>query len=72
MTTLTTYPDNSTGSITLVVEKTTTISKVVRTNVNGSEEVRSSSGQLPSTAGAITRTNEPVNPTFEPTTFTWS
>lgn len=48
MTSLITTPDNETGSVALSITKTADVTKVVRTNVNGSEEVRSSTGQMPS------------------------
>lgn len=49
MTSIIATPNNETGSIALDITKTTDVVKVVRTNVNGSEEVRASEGQLPST-----------------------
>ena len=48
MTSILATPDSVTGSVDLTITKTATVNKIVRTNVNGSEEVRSSAGQLPS------------------------
>jgi hypothetical protein len=66
MSTLTATPNNETGSVTLDILKTTDVAKVIRTNVNGSEEVRVTAGQLPSSATTgIVATNLAVNPSFE-------
>lgn len=64
MSTIIATPDVETGSVTLVIEKTATIDKVVRTNVNGTEEVRVAEGQLPSALQSEFRTNYATNPTF--------
>lgn len=48
MTSLIATPDNETGSVALSITKTADVTKVVRMNANGIEEVRASTGQLPS------------------------
>lgn len=50
MTTFTATPNTANGSVSLDFTLTAAVTKVVRTNVNGSEEVRPSEGQLPSAA----------------------
>lgn len=66
MSTLTATPNNSTGSVTLNITKTSDVAKVVRMNVNGTEEVRASQGQLPSGAGGVElRRNLAANPSAE-------
>lgn len=66
MSTITLTPDNETGSITLDILKTTDVAKIIRTNINGSEEVRTTTGQLPSSAvTGIVATNLATNPSFE-------
>lgn len=50
MTTITATTDTANGSVSLDIALTAAVTKVVRTNVNGSEEVRASEGQLPSAA----------------------
>lgn len=66
MTTFSATPNTENGSVTLVINKTNTITKVIRTNANGSEEVRASQGQLPSPAGGVElRRNLITNPSAE-------
>ena len=73
MTTITVNPDIETGSITLDILKTVEVSKIIRTDVNGSEEVRTSAGQLPSAPlSDIVRTNLITNPSFETGTTDWT
>jgi hypothetical protein len=73
MTTITAYPDTDTGSITLDVLTTASVTKVVRVNANGTEEVRTSQGQLPTSGSAsVTRTNLIINPSFETGTTGYS
>lgn len=50
MTTITATPDTSNGNVSLDLTLTAPVVRVVRTNVNGSEEVRTPEGQLPSNA----------------------
>lgn len=50
MTTITATPNTANGSVSLDLTLTASVTKVVRINVNGSEEVRASQGQLPSAA----------------------
>lgn len=50
MTTIAATPNTANGSVSLDLTLTASVTKVVRTNVNGSEEVRASTGQLPSAA----------------------
>ncbi|MFE5839133.1 hypothetical protein [Arthrobacter sp. NPDC056493] len=50
MTTITATPNTANGSVSLDLTLTASVTKVVRTNANGSEEVRASEGQLPSAA----------------------
>lgn len=66
MSTVTATPDNETGSITLDILKTSDITSITRTNVNGTSEVRLAAGQLPSSASlGVVRTNLITNPSFE-------
>jgi hypothetical protein len=62
MSTITTTSNTTNGNITLVIEKTATITKVLRTNVNGIEEVRVPTGVLPSALASTFRTNLIYNP----------
>lgn len=62
--TATALPNN--GSVSLEITKTSTVTKVVRTNTNGIEEVRAAAGQLPSPAGGTElRRNLISNPSAE-------
>ena len=66
MTTITLSPETETGSVTLDILKTADVTAVTRTNVNGTESVRVSAGQLPSASlAALVRTNLVTNPSFE-------
>ena len=66
MTQITATADTATASVTLDILKTTDVAKIVRTNVNGSEEVRTAEGQLPSPQlSGVVRTNLAINPSFE-------
>lgn len=73
MSTINAIPDTETGSITLDVLTTDSVTKIVRVNANGTEEVRTAEGQLPSTVTATAvRTNLVTNPSFETGTATYS
>ncbi|QIN94315.1 minor tail protein [Arthrobacter phage BlueFeather] len=50
MTTITATPATATGSVALELALTASVVKVIRSNVNGSAEVRPAAGQLPSPA----------------------
>lgn len=50
MTTISATPNTATASITLVIEKTAAVTKVLRNNINGVGEVRALQTQLPSSA----------------------
>lgn len=54
MTTFTATANNSTASVSLDINRTAAVTKVVRTNVNGTEEVRASTGQIPTASGTGT------------------
>lgn len=65
MTTLTATPDPATGSVALDITKTTQVDRIVRTNANGSADVRVTAGQLPSTYVATPgRVQRITNPAF--------
>lgn len=53
-TTITAAPDTATGSVTLTVAHDVSVSRVLRSNAYGLQEVRAASGQLPSAATGTT------------------
>ncbi|WP_156380230.1 hypothetical protein [Arthrobacter sp. Soil762] len=54
MTTITATPDTATGSITLTINQTDSITAITRTNVNGTSSVRVATGQIPSVSPGTT------------------
>lgn len=54
MTTITATPDTATGSVTVTVTQTAVVSKVLRSNAYGTQEVRAASGQFPTAATGTT------------------
>lgn len=73
MNTINAYADTETGSITLDIMKTDAVTRIVRMNVNGTEEVRATEGLFPSAPLAdLIRTNLMTNPSFETGLTGWT
>jgi hypothetical protein len=72
VTTITATPDALAGAVDLAIAHTETVTRILRTDANGTEEVRTSTGQLPAgITGQVLRRNRVLNSIFETSLTGW-